>query len=88
MNDLSYTEVAVLNGISRQGVYDMIKRCDRILEEYEEKLKLVEKFESARERMTRIDKSLKLLHDRNKDNDLDELIGNIGDEVAQLIEEF
>ena len=26
MNDLSYSEVARLNGISRQGIYDLIKR--------------------------------------------------------------
>ena len=44
MNDLSYSEIARLNGISRQGVYDMIKRSDKILEDYETKLKLVEKF--------------------------------------------
>ena len=43
-NDLSYSEIAKINNISRQGVYDIIKRCDKILEEYEDKLHLVEKF--------------------------------------------
>ena len=42
-NDMYYTEVGDMEGISRQGVYDLIKRCDKILEEYEEKLKLVKK---------------------------------------------
>lgn len=46
--DYSYTEVAEAEGISRQGVYDMIRRCDKILEEYESKLKLVEKFQNAK----------------------------------------
>lgn len=42
--DMSYTEIARDEGVSRQGVFDLVKRCDRILEEYEEKLHLVERF--------------------------------------------
>lgn len=42
--DYSLSEVAEDLGISRQGVHDMIKRCNKTLEEYEEKLHLVEKF--------------------------------------------
>ena len=44
LNDLSLVEIAEQKGISKQGVHDLIKRCDKILNEYEEKLKLVEKF--------------------------------------------
>ncbi len=42
--DLSASEVAREAGISRQGVHDMIRRCERILEDYESKLHLVDKF--------------------------------------------
>lgn len=52
LNDLSYTEVAREEGISRQGVYDLVKRCDKILEEYEAKLHLVEKFQNAKQMVT------------------------------------
>ena len=38
LNDMSLGEIARERGISRQGVHDMIKRCDRILAGYEEKL--------------------------------------------------
>ena len=31
LNDYSCTEVAAERGISRQGVHDMIRRCDKIL---------------------------------------------------------
>lgn len=48
-NDLSLSEIAKEKGISRQGVHDMIKRCDRILNGYEEKLGLVGKFLKTRE---------------------------------------
>lgn len=46
--DLSLSELAEEYGISRQGIHDIIKRCDKILEEYEEKLHLVDKFLSVR----------------------------------------
>ncbi|MEE1314765.1 MAG: YlxM family DNA-binding protein [Faecalimonas sp.] len=44
LEDLSLSEIADDAGISRQGVHDVIKRCNKILEGYEEKLHLVEKF--------------------------------------------
>lgn len=43
-NDLSYSEAAEMFGVSRQGIHDLVKRCGRILEQYEEKLHLVERF--------------------------------------------
>lgn len=43
-NDFSLTEIAKENGISRQGVHDLVRRCDRSLQEYEDKLHLVERF--------------------------------------------
>ena len=48
-NDLSPSEIAGELGISRQGVHDLMKRCDKILEEYEAKLHLVAKFVKIRE---------------------------------------
>lgn len=43
-NDLSLGEIGEQLKISRQGVYDTLKRSESILSQYEEKLKLVEKF--------------------------------------------
>ena len=37
LNDLSPSEIAKEQGISRQSVHDLKKRCDKILEEYETK---------------------------------------------------
>ena len=48
-NDLSLTEIAEENGISRQGVHDLMKRCNRMLQEYEDKLHLVDRFLRIRE---------------------------------------
>lgn len=46
--DLSLSELADDYGISRQGVHDQIKRCNKALEEYEAKLHLVERFEKIK----------------------------------------
>lgn len=46
--DLSLSEIASEHGISRQGVHDLIKRCDKILEDYENKLHLAERFLEAK----------------------------------------
>ena len=47
IHDMSLSEIAQDQGISRQGVYDLVRRCDNILSGYEEKLKLVEKFQKT-----------------------------------------
>lgn len=53
-NDLSLGEIAQERGISRQGVHDLIRRCDKTLQEYEARLHLVEKFVDARDRVEKI----------------------------------
>lgn len=42
--DISYSEAAGEYEISRQGVHDLIKRCNETLAGYEEKLHLVKRF--------------------------------------------
>ena len=54
LEDYSLSEVAEDLGISRQGVHDMVKRCNKTLEEYEQKLQLVEKFLNIRAQVKRI----------------------------------
>ena len=54
LDDYSLSEVAEDLGISRQGVHDMIKRCNHTLEEYESRLHLVEKFLCIRKQVQKI----------------------------------
>lgn len=53
-NDLSLSEIADEYGISRQGVHDIIKRVNKALEGYEERLHLVEKFLTTKEKVNKI----------------------------------
>lgn len=55
LNDLSLGEIASEYGIMRQGVYDIVKRCSGRLKEYEDKLQLFERFQSAKERLGRVE---------------------------------
>ena len=54
-NDMSLSEIAEEHGISRQGVHDLIKRCDKLLLGYEEKLHLVERFSRIKEKIEQIE---------------------------------
>lgn len=54
LNDLSLGEIAAEQGISRQGVYDIIKRCNKKLDSYEAKLHLVDRFVKAKEKIGQI----------------------------------
>mgnify|MGYP003463141304 CR=1 FL=1 len=54
LNDFSLSEIGEDRNISRQGVYDIIRRCDKLLNGYEEKLHLVQKFLMAKEEVSNI----------------------------------
>ena len=53
-NDISCSEIASLQGVSRQSVHDLVRRTQKQLETYEEKLHLVEKFLRIRADVCRI----------------------------------
>ncbi|MBO1624929.1 hypothetical protein COE15_02600 [Bacillus cereus] len=48
LDDLSLGEIAEEFDVSRQAVYDNIKRTEAMLEEYEEKLVLLQKFQERK----------------------------------------
>lgn len=54
LNDMSYSEAADAYQISRQGVHDLIKRCNHILEGYEAKLHLLARFLTIKEKVEQI----------------------------------
>ena len=58
LEDLSLSEIAESAGISRQGVHDLVKRCQKALEGYEAKLHLVERFLTVKEKVAQMDRML------------------------------
>lgn len=56
-HDMSLSEIAQEQGISRQGVHDLIRRCDRILRDYEDRLHLLEKFNRVKNTVAQIERT-------------------------------
>lgn len=54
-NDMSLGELAGEYNISRQAAHDLIKRCDKMLENYEAKLHLISKFQSIKSKVEEIE---------------------------------
>lgn len=82
-NDMSLAEIAEEQGISRQGVHDLIKRCDKILSGYEEKLHLISKFQKTREMVGEI-QCLTRKFQETKDMDLIHQIERISSDIIEL----
>ena len=72
-DDLSLGEIASEEGISRQGVHDLIKRCTKSLEEYEEKLHLIAKFQSAKNMVGEIHQLTKQFHQTHNEAIMEEI---------------
>jgi hypothetical protein len=81
-DDLSLGEIAEEEGISRQGVCDMVKRCGKKLSDYEEKLHLVSKFLSVKKDVERICELTERFH-QSKDEALIEQIAAISNEILE-----
>lgn len=83
-NDLSLSEIAEEQGISRQGVHDLIKRCNRILEGYEEKLGLVSRFTQVKKLAAQLNR-LTTQYAESRD---EEVLGNMTRTVREIVEQL
>ena len=60
-SDLSLTEIAQSEGISRQGVWDIIRRAEETLRRFEDKTGLVARFAAQRELLSRAEEHISRL---------------------------
>ncbi|WP_141431203.1 putative DNA-binding protein [Bacillus sp. 03113] len=76
LDDFSLGEIAEEYDVSRQAVYDNIKRTENMLEEYEEKLALLKKFQKQSQLIAKIKERL-----QNEDSPLADFLF---DAIAEL----
>ena len=81
--DMSLGEIAQEYGINRQGVHDLIRRCDNSLLEYENKLHLIQRFLTVKDRIKEID-----LLTENEELSRRELAERIRHISGQILEEL
>ena len=62
--DYSLAEIAEVMSVTRQGIFDVIKRSKAMMEVYEEKLGLIEKFLKSQILLDEVQKDLMGLADR------------------------
>ncbi len=84
LNDLSLGEIADDRGISRQAVHDVIKRATKTLEEYEDKLHLIEKFIHIRQKVKFIDD----LVSNSTNHSVDEILSSVSQVSNEILEEL
>lgn len=83
-NDLSLSEVADNYGVSRQAIHDLIKRVTKMLEKYENKLHMIERFA----KMQDIAQGIKDTIAEYKEFRNDKLLDKISEDTELIIDEF
>ncbi len=84
-NDMSFAEIADELGISRQGVYDSIKRGRNLLESYEEKLGLVARFFRTKEELEKISEELSLICDSEESLSVKDELEKVNEKVKSIV---
>lgn len=84
--DLSLTEIAEIARISRQAIHDLLKRTEKILVGYEEKLGLVQRFLTEREKLLAIESLFtELIEQEIFDNSVKKRLEKILEQIHEVI---
>ncbi len=81
--DFSLAEIAEQSGISRQGVWDIIRRAEAAMTEIEEKTGLIKRFAEQSEALARIKTELDEL-DKITDGRAKELVRSVSEKLEIL----
>lgn len=93
LEDLSLGEIGDEMNVTRQGIFDLLKRAEQNLYEYEEKLGLVNKFDSSHKSIKNIMKISSELEELAQDGNYEEIsdkikmINNIGKQILNESQE-
>ncbi|HHW30522.1 MAG TPA: YlxM family DNA-binding protein [Clostridiaceae bacterium] len=84
-NDYSLGEISEQLDISRQGVYDNVKRGKAALYEFEEKLGLIKKFSEQKEIAMKIVKLLSEIDKKNMSQDDIEKLNQVKNGIIDIV---
>lgn len=83
-NDLSLSEIAENNNITRQAVRDVIKKGESKLFEYEEKLLMMKKMRDQEKQIQGIIEELNKIKDTSSDKKIEKILSNVTRELICL----
>ena len=83
--DLSLSEIAENNGITRQAVRDILKKGETRLFEYEEKLNIMKKMQKQEEKISIILSELTKIQTKFTDEQIEEILEHIKAELNCLV---
>lgn len=85
LKDFSLSEISIEYNISRQAVQDLVKRTEKILNKYEQKLCLFYKYTKQKETLTKIINKMDLINYESK-NLLKSQICEIKDSLINFLD--
>lgn len=80
--DLSLSEIAENNNISRQGVRDIIKKGESKLFEYEEKLQIMKKTQENEKTIQLVLSQLSKIQDNSSDKKVEKILNEVQKELS------
>lgn len=83
--DLSLAEISEITNTSRQAIHDILKRCHKMLVEYEEKLHLMEKSLELNKVKNALILDVDNLKKKINDDVLLEIVNQIEDKIANFV---
>ena len=84
-DNLSLSEIAENNNISRQGVRDLLKKGEDKLFEYEEKLEFMKKMKKNEQTIKTILAQLNKIGDNSSDKKVEKILNDIQKELRVLV---
>lgn len=88
LDNFSVSEIAKEHNISRQGVHDQLKRVDRLLNEYESTLHLIDRFMKIKNKVNEISSYSKQVLSADDLDTAKELVGRINSISNAIIDEL
>ena len=88
LDNFSVSEIAKEHNISRQGVHDQLKRVDRLLNEYESTLHLIDRFMKIKDKVNEISSYSKQVLSADDLDTAKELVGRINSISNAIIDEL